>query len=294
MTQASEQLQPFAPGDIFVTASDLDESARFPTGKGKILQFSKDWTLKATCYTGHVGLISSLTIDRDGNLHALDPQARARNSFSPDGQPLTIFENFPAIGIGSMISLADGDYLLGEHLIGQVPGFSGAGKVYRVDRSGSVLAEYDTETNGGMGGFLGVTHMALSNDGKTLFHVSETGPHVYAHDLETNERRGAIYTRNDPPPMVFGLMVTPDDRLLLAAGSEIREIADGDVVNKIAVPEGRGWAVLVGRPGGSGYWALDFYGGKASALSLPGNEIIHTQELGLPKSLAGIAEYQPN
>jgi hypothetical protein len=29
-------LQPFAPGDIFVTASDLDESARFPTGKGKI------------------------------------------------------------------------------------------------------------------------------------------------------------------------------------------------------------------------------------------------------------------
>lgn len=292
MSTELQTLQPFEDGDIFVTAADLDETARFPTGKGKILQFAVDWTPKAVCYTGHTGLITSLTIDRNGNLHALDPQARARTSFGPDGKPIEMFANFPAAGIGSMIVLDDGEFLLGEHVVGNIPGFSGAGKVYRVDAAGTVIAEYDTETNGGMGGFLGVTHMALSRDGKTLFHVSETGPHVYAHDLVSNKRLGPVYTRQDPPPMVFGLVVTPDDRLLVAAGSELRQIAGGEVVGRIAVPEGRGWSVIITRPDGQSIWAIDFYGGKASCITLADDAVVLTKDFGLPKSLAGIVEYK--
>ena len=90
------KLLPFEPGDIFVTASDLDETARFPTGMGKILQIASDWTPKATFETGQHGLISSLTIDEDGNLHALDPQARSRVTIGPDGLPKAMFGALPS------------------------------------------------------------------------------------------------------------------------------------------------------------------------------------------------------
>ena len=113
-----------------------------------------------------------------------------------------------------------------------------------------MLATYDTETNGGMGGFLGVTHMALSADGATLFHTSETGAQVYAHDLAADRRLGAVYTRTDPPPLVFGLAMLGDGELMLACGSELRRIdpSSGNA-RSVALPEGRGWAVPIVRGG---------------------------------------------
>lgn len=286
-------LQPFSNGDIFVTASDLDASARFPTGKSKILQIASDWTPKAVFETGHTGLISSLTLDRDGNLHALDPQARAHTVIGPDGKPKSMLANLPARAHGSMIVLPDGDYLIGEHMVGDIPGFSGKGKVYRVNAAGDQQAEYDTETNGGMGGFLGVTHMVLSGDGKTLYHTSETGAHVYGHDLAANRRLGAVYTRADPPPMVFGIAALNDGSLLVAGGNEIRRIIPGKPEHKsYTLPEGRGWAVPAVRGDGSRFWALDFFGGKLACIETESGKLLELKELGLAKCLTGIAEFK--
>jgi hypothetical protein len=215
-------LQPFEPGDIFVTASLLDESARFPTGEGRIRQYGADWQLKAEMATGHTGLISALVLDPAGWLHALDPQARAITTIAGDGRVVEQFQLRPHRAYGSMIALGGGQYLLGEHMVGEIPGFCGEGKVYRVALDGTVLGTYDTETNGGMGGFLGVTHMALSADGRTLFHTSETGPHVYAHDLASDRRLGAVYTRQDPPPLVFGLAMLDSGDLMLACARRAR------------------------------------------------------------------------
>ena len=286
-------LQPFAPGDIFVTASDLDETARFPTGKGKILQIASDWTPKATFETGKVGLISSLTVDSAGNLHALDPQARSRVTIGPDGHPKPMFANFPDLAVGSMIALADGEYLLGEHMVGDIPGFSGRGKVYRVNGAGDVIREYNTETNGGMGGFLGVTHMALSKDGKTLYHTSETGAHIYAHDLDADKRLGPVYTRHDPPPLVFGIAALGDGSLLVACGGDVRRIAPGKgVISSYSLPPARGWAVPVLQGDGSRFWALDFFGGKVASVDTESGAVLDVKELGLAKCLTGIAQFQ--
>ncbi len=284
-------LLPFAPGDIFVTASDLDENARFPTGKGKVLQIASDWTPKAVFETGQVGLISSLTLDHAGTLHILDPQARSHIAIGKDGKIKSMFPKLPSAAYGSMIACADGTYLLGEHMVGNIPGFGGKGHVYHVNAAGDVLAEYDTQTNGGVGGFLGVTHMALSCDGKTLYHVSETGADIYAHDLESNGRKGAIYTRADPPPMVFDVAMLPDKSLLLACGNEVRQIdTKGAVLRHYQLPDGRGWAVIVLREGGKSFWALDFFGGKLACVEIDSGKIIQTKELGLAKCLTGIAE----
>lgn len=285
-------LEPFAPGDKFVTASLLDESARFPTGQGRIRQYGADWQLKAELETGHTGLISALVLDPAGWLHALDPQARAITTVAGDGKVVEQFRLRPNRAYGSMIALGGGEYLLGEHMVGAIPGFSGEGKVYRVGLDGTMLATYDTETNGGMGGFLGVTHMALSPDGQTLYHTSETGPQVYTHDLAADRRLGPIYTRQDPPPLVFGLAMLADGELILACGSELRRI---DVTNgtaqSVPLPAGRGWAVPVVR-GGSGeqLWALDFFGGRVACIDAVSGAVLEMQDLGLAKCLTGIAE----
>ena len=286
------KLLPFEPGDIFVTASDLDETARFPTGMGKILQIASDWTPKATFETGQHGLISSLTIDKDGNLHALDPQARSRTTIGPDGMPKPMFGRFLDHAVGSMIVLPGGDFLLGEHMVGDIPGFSGRGKVYRVNGAGDVIREYDTETNGGMGGFLGVTHMALSADAKTLYHTSETGAHVYAHDLDADKRLGPVYTRQDPPSLVFGIAALSDGTLIVACGGDVRRIAPGaGAISTYKLPDARGWAVPVLQGDGSRFWALDFFGGKVASVATQSGEVLEVKELGLAKCLTGIAQF---
>ena len=287
------RLKPFAPGDMFVTASTLDEGARFPTGQGKVLQFDAQWQPKGEAETGHTGLISALAIDTSGTLHALDPQARRISSYSSDGAPYASFPHLPEAAYGSMIVQGGGHFLIGEHMVGAIPGFSGDGRVYRVDEDGTVLDVYDTETNGGMGGFLGVTHMALSADGATLYHTSETGAQVYAHDLAANRRLGAIYTRSDPPPLVFGLAMLGNGDLMLACGSELRRIdPTSGTARSVALPEGRGWAVPVVRDLSSGtqLWVLDFFGGRVACIDAGTGAVMQMRDLGLTKCLTGIAE----
>jgi hypothetical protein len=284
-------LMPFSPGDIFVTASDLDESARFPTGKGKVLQYGPDWTLRATFETGKMGLISSLTLDHQSTLHVLDPQARARTAIGSNGDERPSFPALAERSYGSMLTLADGTFLIGEHMVGEIPGFSGAGKVYHIDRDGNELRQYDTETNGGMGGFLGVTHMARSVDGRTLYHCSETGAHIYGHDLENDRRLGPVYTRTDPPPLIFGIATLPDGDLLVAGGNTVRKVTPGkSAVCDYQLPEGRGWAVPVLRHDQRSFWALDFFGGKLACIDVESGDLIQQKELGLAKCLTGIAE----
>ena len=279
-------LNAFEPGDIFVTATVLDEGARFPTGKGRVRHYDCNWTLKGEHDTGRTGLISALAIDATGTLHMMDPQARAVDHIGPVTMP-----DLVPRGYGSMIPLPDGSYILGEHLVGQIPGFSGDGKAYRVDANGALLQTWDTETNGGAGGFLGVTHMALSPDGETLYHLSETGPHLYAHHLPSDRRLGPVYTRSDPPPMLFGLACLPQGDLIVATGGGARRITpDGAVVRDYALRQGRGWAVIVLREKGESFWALDFFGGRVAMIATESGELLFEKDLGLPKALAGIAE----
>jgi hypothetical protein len=278
--------EPFAPGDIFVTATDLDETARFPTGHGMVRQFDRNWNIKGEFVTGAYGLISSLVLDGTSTLHILDPQARRVDHVGSVTMP-----NLPVRAYGSMIPRPDGSYLIAEHMVGQIPGFEGAGKVYQIDAAGTVQREWNTETNGGVGGFLGVTHMTLSPDAKTLYHVSETGPVIYAHDLVSDRRLGPVYTRADPPPMVFGLACLADGDLVVATGAGARRLDPmGEIRRDYVLPAGRGWSVIELRDDGENFWALDFFGGQLAIVNAESGEVLLQKDLGLPKALAGLAE----
>ncbi len=286
---------PFASGDLFVPAPRLDPAARYPTGIGRIRQLAADGSLKAEVETGRSGLISCLVLSPAGVLHALDPQARAIDRFAADGHPLAPLDLGGAYG--SMLFDADGNSgdtggaLLGEHLCGPEGPFAGAGRLVRLGPDGTIARCYATETNGGVSGFLGVTHIARAADGATLYHLSETGPHIYGHDLAADRRLGPIYTKADPPPMLFGLALLPDGRLAVATGSAVRLLwPDGARLGDVALPEGRGWANLVVRPGGAGLWALDFFGGRMAELSLPGLDLVRVLDLGNPNGMTSVAE----
>ena len=285
-----QSFMPFQSGDLFVPVPVLDPSARFPTGAGRVRQVGADGVTKAEVATGRTGLISGLGIGPDGVLWVLDPQARAVDRFGPEGTLLPALA-LSARGFGSILFEAGGTILLGEHLAGPGGPFAGEGVTERISADGTVLATFQTETNGGVSGFLGVTHMALSPDGKSLFHVSETGPAIYAHNLAGNRRLGALYTRADPPPMLFGLAALPDGRLAVAIGAALRLLwPDGALLGDVALPEGRGWANLVVRPGGKSLYALDFFGGRMAELSLPDLALLAVVDFGNPKGMTSVAE----
>ena len=273
-------------GDIFVSATQLDASARYPTGHGRIRHFDRMLNIKRDIETGAFGLISALVFDASGTLHALDPQARRIDHFGPVAMPA-----LPSRAYGSMIALPGGEYLLGEHMIGTTPGFSGDGCAYRVDAAGEILASYHTQTNGGVSGFLGLTHMTLGGDGRTLYHVSETGADVFAHDLVDDRRLGPIYTRTDPPGLLFGVAALPDGDLIVAVGGGVRRIdTRGRVLRDYAMPAGRGWAVVIVRDDATSFWALDFFGGQLAVIDIASGEARWVKSLGLEQSLAGLVE----
>jgi hypothetical protein len=285
-----QSFMPFESGDIFVPAPMLDPAARYPTGAGIVRQYDGDFTLKAAVATRRTGLISGLGLGPDHVLHVLDPQARAIDRFGPDGHLLPA-RQLPDAGFGSILFEAGGTCLIGEHLCGGFGPFAGEGRVLRIAADGAVLASFATQTNGGVSGFLGVTHMALSHDGSRLFHVSETGGVVYAHDLANDRRLGVFYARADPPPMLFGLATLPDGRVAVATGRSLRLVAsDGTVAGDIDLPAGRGWANIVLRPGGGSLFVLDFFGGQLAELSLPGFRFLRLVDLGNPQGMTSVAE----
>lgn len=292
-----ESLAPFAPGDLLVSATRLEPGARYPTGAGAVRQLDARGEMKAGAATGARGLVAGLALLDDGSLLVLDPQARHAARFAASGARLPD----PDLGghpFGSLVRLPGGDLLLGEHLCGAAGPFAGSGQVHRFTSSLAPVGSYTTETNGGVSGFLGVTHMALSPDGGTLFHLSETGPHLYGHDLASDTRLGPLFTATAPPAMLFGLAALPGGDLLVADGAGLLRLTGGragfSLVGRVALPPpaaGRpGWANVVARPDGRGLLALDFLGGRLAELDAATLEVRRLLDLGLPSSLASLVE----
>lgn len=304
---------PWAPGDIFLGATQLDDPDDDHAGRGRILQLGPDLEPKGSLEleaTTH--LVGGLRFDADGVLWAFDSQEFVVLNIHADGR--VEVRDFPKRSFSHVNFHPDGSLLLGEHAVGDsirpeiaarmhtrlpfMPGTTrfGDGHVFRFEADGTPIKEYATDTQGGMGGFLGVTMSALTPDGKRLVYCSETGPRLMQYDLEAGRQLPDLQAFappwRGPPEMFFGMAYGSDGTLYVLRGGRI-DVVDAAGATLRSIPlEGFGWALL--EPCIDGRHALvgSFFSGEIVRIALDTGEKVGSYQSGAVKSLAGLAEYR--
>lgn len=308
-------LQPFAKGDLFVAATELNDPADDHAGRGRILQFDADFNPKGTLWldeTTH--LVGGLKFAPDGILWAFDSQEFVVLNIHADGRVVRRRE-FGARPYSHLNFAKDGTLLLGEHVVGstikpeiqarmhtELPfmpdtGRFGDGHVWRFEADGALVKEYATETHGGMGGFLGVTMSVLSPDETTLVYCSETGQRLMRYDLVADQQLADLQSfappfPPGPPPMFFGMAYAADGSLYVLRGAAIHQVDErGESVRTLPL-EGFGWALIELSGDGRSVFVSNFFSGEVAKLDLQTGAKVASIATGAPKSVAGLAEYR--
>ena len=300
-------IQPFSPGDVFVGATLLNDPQDDHAGRGRIIQYDAGLNEKGVLWIDDsTHLVGGLKFDPDGILWAFDSNAHLVIRVGPDGQRLPHVEfaerSFSNVNFGPQ-----GQVYLAEHMVGsetllplqttlsRMPGSDrfGDGHVFEYTADGGLVAEHATETNGGMGGFLGVTHSTLAPDGKTLVYVSETGKRIMRFDLEASRQGEDVLTlpEEDRRAMCFAVGYSRDGALLHMRGSAVDVLSEqGQRIREIPLP-GFGWAVMCICPDGEHVLGGNFFTGDCARVDLESGAIKASANVGVERSLAGIAEF---
>jgi hypothetical protein len=302
-------LQPFAPGDVFVGSTVLDGAHDDHAGRGRILQFDSQLRKKGVLWlpdTTH--LVGGLEFDRLGNLWAFDSQEFVVLTISRDGRVTR--RDFGRRPFSNVNFASDGSLYLAEHVCGtsikaeiqarmgttlmKMPGTErfGDGHVWHFAADGTLLRELDTEVDGGIGGFMGVTMSALSPDESTLVYVSETGPRLMRYDLENARQLTDLQSLPEGErEMFFAMDYGPQGRLYVSRGHRIDLINSSGRTTCSYMLEGHGWATLKAAADGHHLYIGNFFTGQLGKLALDSGELIASADTGVERSLAGIAEY---
>jgi len=304
-------MQAFAPGDIFAGATLLNDPDDDHAGPGRIIQYDADLNEKGVLWTeGTTHLVGGTTFGPDGNLWAFDSNEHAVIRVGPDGQQLPEVK-FAERSFSNCNFMPDGTVVMGEHLVGKesrfplgttlskIPGedLFGYGHVYRFTLEGELIKEYQTESHGGMTGFLGITTSSLAPDGKTLVYSSETGPRIFRYDLEADEQLPDLLTFTpESRHMVLVARHRPDGSLLMIKAVSREDFvlnhldADGEVQQEWALP-GPGWAVINNSLDDDIVLLGNFFTGTVTKYSLGSGEIVAQADIGVQRSLAGLVQY---
>jgi len=316
MTQAST-MKPFAAGDIFAGATVLNNDQDDHAGDGRIIQYDRELNEKGVLWTaGTTHLVGGLKFAPDGTLWAFDSQGHKVVRVSPQGEQLPDVE-FPKRSFSNINFLPDGNIVLGEHLVGRaediklppdrplgtklpdIPGTDrlGDGHVFKCTPDGEVLKEYETESHGGMPGFLGVTTSTLAPDGKTLVYCSELGNRLFRYDLDADRQLPDMLTYDPASGDMTMVASYQTDGTLLYIKANFRQgffvqtlDEEGDAIRTYET-EGPGWAGLGVSTEPGKALVGNFFTGTLIKMDLDSGEVIAKAETGVQRSLAGIAQY---
>ncbi len=313
MTQEST-IQPFAPGDILVGCTLLNNPDDDHAGDGRIIQYDSDLNEKGTLWVeGTTHLITGLKFAPDNTLWGFDSASFSVLNISPEGKQLAN-PAFPQRSFSNVVFLDDGDVLVGEHLVGAeirlppdrplgttlpfMPGTEkfGDGHVFRCKPHGEVIREYGTKAHGGMPAFLGINNTVMAPDGKTLQYLSELSDGIYQYDIEADKQLDDLLNY-EAGELAMSINRMPNGQLLhIRANFKVGFFLDllnedGSREKEILLP-GPGWACLGNSAPGSDYVLIgNFFTGAVAKFDLDSGEIIAQAETGVEKSLAGIAQF---
>jgi len=319
MTQEST-IQPFEKGDILVGCTLLNDPEDDHAGPGRIIQFDADLNKKGELWVeGTTHLVGGLKFGPDGNLWAFDSNAHRVLHISPEGEQLPEVK-YADRSFSQCNFAPDGTVLMGEHLYGdgsnypawgpggsvdkvgtalaKIPGEDvfGHGHIFRFTLDGELVNEYKTEAHGGMMGFLGVTTASLSADGKTMLYSSETGPRVMQYDLEADDQLPDFQTFEPRAGMVLVQTYRPDDTVLMIKAVTREDFvlqhltADAEEIQTWELPSA-GWAMIAPSNDDNVVLIGNFFSGTVAKFDLEKGEITAQTDVGVSRSMAGIAQY---
>jgi outer membrane protein assembly factor BamB len=314
MTREST-MQPFAEGDVFAGATLLNNDEDDHAGDGRIIQYDSDLNEKGVLWTeGTTHLVGGLKFAPDGTLWAFDSCAFKVIRVSPEGHQLPNIK-FADKSFSNINFMPDGSILLGEHLVGEeykappdrplgtmlpfMPGTDiyGEGHVFKLTAEGELLQEFNTETHGGMPGFLGVTSSTLAPDGKTLVYNSELGNRLFQYDIEADEQLPDLITYpKETGYMAMTAAYQPDGTLLLIKanfreGFFLETLDEGGNAIRTYNTAGPGWASLGTSADSKSAFVGNFFTGAFIKLDLDSGETLAQAETEVERGLAGIAQY---
>ena len=308
-------MQPFAKGDIFAGATLLNNPDDDHAGPGRIIQYDSDLNEKGVLWTeGTTHLIGGLRFAPDNTLWAFDSNAHTVIQVSPEGKQLAKLD-FPQRAFSNVNFLSDGSVLLGEHMVGAevklppdrplgttlafLPGEErfGDGHAFRCATDGSLIKEFDTETHGGMPGFLGICSSTMAADGKTFIYLSELGNRVFRYDIEADQQLDDLITYAPDSGDLAMCIGHQSDGQMLHIRANFRQgfflhalDNEGNSQREYALP-GPGWAALGHSTDPNIAMIGNFFTGSVAKFDLTSGEIVGQAETGVERSLAGIAQF---
>lgn len=308
LSPETSTLQPFAPGDVFVGATELNNPDDDHAGRGRILQYDADLILKGVLWTeGTTHLVGGINFAPDGTLWAFDTFAWAVVRVKPDATPLPA-KRFADRPFGSVQFLPDGSFALIEYLKGSAqpenlttrypylpdaPDHVGLGQIYIFNADETLARRFSPDVHGGVSGSMGATHTALAPDGQTLIYTSETGPRLMRFDLARGEQLPDLMTlppsQGGPPAMLFDVEPV-GDKLLLPIGTKLSVLTlDGEIEKDIPL-EGFGWALTAAGHDGSYGYAANWFNGDIVKVSLETGDVMARTSVP-PTSVSGLAQF---
>ncbi|MFO1426787.1 MAG: hypothetical protein U1F11_07400 [Steroidobacteraceae bacterium] len=286
----------FAPGDILLAATDVDDrnvDLRHHSGAGRVLHYDRDLKLRAELYTGQTGLVVGLGIDpADLALYACDPGSQTVTRFDRDGRCRGPVDLLPRARIGSILFLPDGRFVAGLHSrIGEAPGAPGP-RLWLGSMREQRVEPLQAEVDGGKFGFHCVTHLALAGDARTLHYVSEGGRRLMRYDLEARRQLpDLLCLAKDDPRGSYGPGVLADGRVLMATGNGALLLdASGRELRSDAPAIARGWSRLTLALDGRSYWLGNFLEGLLEQRDVESGTLLRSHDIHRRYSLSGLAE----
>lgn len=310
-------MQPFAPGDIFLGLTDLNDPGDDHAGDGRIVQYGADLAKKGELWTegGH-HLVGGLAFGPDRLLWAfndlsvihVDPKTGRQRPLSGKFKPR----------VYRSVSFApDGSIYLGEHMLAKDPppgieklttirfprlpdtGHLGHGKIYKYDRDWNLVREFDVDHAPELTGFKGVTHSTLHPSGRFIAYTAETSKRIMRFDVVAERQMPDLvkYPGDNPRDgnWVIALRYLADGRLL-ATRSKTMDLLDeqGRVLREYSLGDTYGWAEVVLCRDPRYVLLANIWTGIAGRYDLERGEFVGTIDTGFKaprRSLAGIAEY---
>ncbi len=292
--------QPFAPGDIFLGATDVDDTnvdLRKHAGAGRVLHYDANFNLKGEYRTGLTGLVIGLDVNEvTKELLVCDSQNKAVTRFNAAGEKLDPWPFQPARSFGSAMCDAQGRVVLGVHSDRPLPpGQGGHGAfLYRIDPVKAAVEEFQCDFDGGKFGFHRVTHMYLTPDGAKLIYVSENGHRVMQFDLTAGKQIPDLFILQARDGFgTCGLALHPNGSLMMATGSGAAVFdLQGRIMRAIDVSDRKGWSRLQRSKDGQTFFISNFFDGVIQRRDLATFNVLAEHDIGRKYSLTGIAEFK--